>query len=162
MIFGKFLAGAMYTTLIGGAVLFHEGAITVNVKDVDRRSGEPERVFVVAPAAVVPWAVKFIPVQHMPRLPEEAMEALPALQAAADELERIPDAVLVEVQSPREHVKIAKNGGNFTVDVVSDREEVHISVPVRAARHTIENLIERMHDRAALRDERRGKDRSDF
>ena len=161
MIFGKFLAGAMYTTLIGGAVLFHEGAITVNVKET-HRSGDPERVFVVAPAAVVPWAVKFIPVQHMPRLPEEAMDALPALQAAADELERMPDAVFVEVQSPREQVKIAKDGGNFTVDVVSDREEVHISVPVRAARHTIENLIERMQDRAALRDERRARDRHDF
>ena len=142
MVLGKFMMGALYTTMIGGAVLFHEGAITVNVKET-KLDGKNEHVFVVAPAAIVPWAIKFIPANHMPRLPEEARNALPAVQAAADELERIPDTVLVEVEGKREHVKVAKSGGYLTVDVTSDREEVHVSVPLRAARHTIEELIER-------------------
>lgn len=142
MIFGKFMTGALYTTLIGGAVLFHEGAITVNVKEM-KPDGKGEHVFVVAPAAVVPWAIKLIPEKHMPRLPQEARDALPAIQAATDELERIPDSVLVEVQSKREHVKVSKEGGYLVVEVTSDREEVHVSVPIRAARHTIEELLER-------------------
>ncbi len=142
MIFGKILTGAMYTTLVGGAVLFHEGAITVNVKEM-HQGREPQHVFVVAPAAIVPWAIKLIPENHVPRLPEEALQALPALQAAADELVRMPDTVLVEVESKREHVKVAKEGGYLTVDVTGDREEVHVSVPVRAARHAIEELLDR-------------------
>ncbi len=142
MILGKVMMGAMYTTLIGGAVLFHEGAITVNVKEM-REGREPQRVFVVAPAAVVPWAIKLIPERHVPRLPEEALQALPAVQAAADELERMPDTVLVEVQSKREHVKVSKENGYLVVDVTGDREEVHVSVPIRAARHAIEELMDR-------------------
>jgi hypothetical protein len=142
MVFGKFMMGALYTTMIGGAVLFHEGAITVNVKEM-KKDGEAQRVFVVAPAAIVPWAIKLMPQGHMPRLPEEARLALPAMQAAVDELERIPDTVLVEVDSRDEHVKVSKEGGYFIVDVKSDREEVHVSVPIRAARHTLEELLER-------------------
>jgi len=142
MVFSKLMMGAAYTTMIGGAVLFHEGAITVNVKEM-HAGKEPQHVFVIAPAAVVPWAIKMIPERHMPRLPEEALQALPAIQAAADELERMPDTVLVEVESKREHVKVSKEGGYLVVDVTGDREEVHVSVPVRAARHTIEELLER-------------------
>jgi len=142
MVLAKLATGALYTTLIGGAVLFHEGAITVSVKEMKGNS-EPQHVFVVAPAAVVPWAIKMIPERHMPRLPEEALQALPAIQAAADELERLPDTVLVEVQSKREHVKVSKEGGYMVVDVTGDREEVHVSVPLRAVRHTLEELLER-------------------
>lgn len=142
MLLGKFMMGALYTTMIGGAVLFHEGAITVNVKE-HKASGDGHRVFVVVPAAIVPWALKVIPQRHMPRLPHEALDALPAVQAAADELERMPDTVLVEVQSKREHVKVSKEGGYLVVNVTSDREEVHVSVPIRAARHTIEELLSR-------------------
>lgn len=152
MMFGKFLMGAMYTSMIGGAVLFHEGAITVNVKEFKSNGEEPQRVFVIAPAAVVPWAIKLMPSRHMPRLPQEALDALPAIQAAADELERIPDSVLVEVEGKREHVKVSKEGGYIVVDVTSDREEVHVSVPIRAARHTIEELLGRAVER---RDSRR-------
>ena len=146
MVLGKFMMGALYTTMIGGAVLFHEGAITVNVKET-KLDGKGQHVFVVAPAAIVPWALKVIPERHMPRLPQEARDALPAIQAAADELERIPDTVLVEVEGKREHVKVAKEGGYLVVDVISDREEVHVSVPIRAARHTLEELLERSQRR---------------
>jgi hypothetical protein len=142
MMFGKFLTGALYTSLVGGAVLFHEGAITVSVRE-HRPGREPQRVFVVAPAVVVPWALRLIPEHHAPRLPQEAREALPALQAAAERLEAMPDFVMVEVESPREKVKVSKDGGYLVIDVSSEREEVHVSVPLRAARHTLETLLER-------------------
>ncbi len=138
--FTKFLTGALYTSLIGGAVLFHDGAITVNVQE--KREGG-DHVFVVAPATLMTWGVNLVPQDKLPRLPHQARQALPAIQAAAAELERLPDFVLVEVQERDQHVKVQKIGGNLVVDVDSPRENVHVSVPLRAARKTIEDFIAR-------------------
>jgi len=144
MVFGKFLAGAAYTGLIGGAVLFHQGAVTVNVKE--KRDGG-HRVFVVAPATLATWGVKFIPDQHFPRLPEEARAALPAATAALEELERLPDFVLVEVEGRHgEQVRIEKVGSKLRIDVDSPREEVRVSAPIRAARATMQELLARNGD----------------
>jgi hypothetical protein len=126
--------------LIGGAVLFHQGAITVNVKE---KRPEGDRVYVIAPATLATWGVKLIPDKHFPRLPEEARHALPAATAALQELDRLPDFVLVEVENAREYVRVEKVGDKLVFDVDSDREEVHISVPIRAARATVEELLVR-------------------
>ena len=136
----KVLTGVLYTGLIGGAVLFHEGAIKVDVQE--KREGG-DHVFVVAPATIMTWGVNLIPQDKLPRLPREAREALPAIEAAAAELERLPDFILVEVQERDEHVKIQKIGGNLVVDVDSPRETVHVSVPLRAARKAIEDFVAR-------------------
>jgi len=144
--FGKILMGAAYTTLIGGAVLFHEGAITVNVQE---KKPDGHHVFVLAPAAIVPWAIALAPEEHVrfERIPPEAREALPVLAAAADKLAEMPDFVLVEVDSPHEHVKVEKCGGSLVINVDSDKERVYVSVPLRAARHTLENLAARLPQR---------------
>lgn len=144
--FGKIMMGLGYTTLIGGAVLFHEGAITVSVQE---KKPDGHHVFVLAPAAVVPWAIALAPEQHIrfENMPPEAREALPVLAEAADKLADMPDFVLVEVQSPREHVKVEKRGGSLIVNVESDQETVYVSVPLRAARHTLENLAARLPQR---------------
>ncbi|MCI0537191.1 MAG: hypothetical protein L0Z50_18390 [Verrucomicrobiales bacterium] len=140
--FGKVMMGAVYTALIGGAVLFHEGAITVNVQE---KKPDGDRVFVFAPAAVVPWAIALAPERHVrfDQMPEEARAMLPALAEAADKLGDMPDFVLVEVQSPREHVKVEKRGGSIVVNVDSERESVYVSVPLRAARHALAQLSAR-------------------
>lgn len=144
--FGKVMMGALYTTLIGGAVLFHEGAITVNVKE---KKPDGDRVFVIAPAAVVPWAIALAPEKHVrfDQVPEEARAVLPALADAADKLQDMPDFVFVEVHSPREHVKVEKKGGSIVVNVDSDRETVYVSVPLRAARHALQELAARIPER---------------
>ncbi len=140
--FGKVMMGAVYTTLIGGAVLFHEGAITVNVKE---KKPDGDRVFVFAPAAVVPWAIALAPEEHVrfDQIPEEARAMLPALAEAAHKLGDMPDFALVEVQSPREHVKVEKRGGSIVVNVDSENETVYVSVPLRAARHALAELAAR-------------------
>lgn len=141
--FGKIMLGALYTSLIGGAVLFHEGTITVRVEE-KRPNGD--HVFVFAPAAVVPWAIALAPEKHVrfDHLPPEARQVLPALVEAADKLSDMPDFVLVEVTSPREQVKVEKRGGSLVVNVDSDRETVYVSVPLRAARHALANLAARI------------------
>jgi len=141
--FGKIMMGALYTTLIGGAVLFHEGAITVNVKE---KKPDGDRVFVIAPAALVPWAIALAPEKHVrfDHIPEEARAVLPALADAADKLSDMDDFVLVEVQSPREHVKVEKRGGSIVINVDSDHETVYVSFPLRAARHALKELVARI------------------
>jgi hypothetical protein len=141
--FAKFMIGMLYTTLIGGAVLFHEGAITVNVEE--KKPGG-DHVVVFAPAAVVPWAIRLTPREHFPmeNIPVEARPAISALAAATDKLRDMPDFVLVEVQSAREYVKIQKIGGSLVINVDSDKETVHVSVPLRAARHALEELAARL------------------
>lgn len=144
--FGKIMMGALYTTLIGGAVLFSEGAITVNVKE---KKADGHRVFVLAPAAVVPWAIALAPEKHVrfDQLPEEARAMLPALAGAADKLEEMDDFVLVEVQSPREQVKVEKKDGSIVVNVDSENETVYVTVPLRAARHALQELAARAPQR---------------
>ena len=138
--FAKLMTGALYTTLIGGAMLFHEGAIKVDVQE--KREGG-DHVFVIAPATILTWGVNLVPQDKLPRLPRQAREALPAIQAGAAELERLPDFILVDVQERDEHVKVQKIGGNLVVDVDSPRETVHVSVPLRAARKAIEDFVAR-------------------
>lgn len=138
--FAKVMMGALYATLIGGAVLFHQGAITVNVKE---KKPDGDHVFIVAPATLASWGVRLIPERHLPRLPREARESLPAILAGARELERLPDFVLVEVESPREHVKVQKRGDCLVIDVDSDDETVHLSVPIRTVLDTLAGLAAR-------------------
>ena len=134
---GKLLTGVMYTALIGGAVLFSDGTVVVNVKE---KKPQGHHVFFIAPAALASWGIRFIPEDRLHEMPLEAKQALPAVIAGMRELDKIPDAVLVEVENNREHVKIEKRGDSLVVDVDSDKENVHVSVPIRAVRHTIENL----------------------
>jgi hypothetical protein len=76
-------------------------------------------------------------------LPREARESLPAILAGARELERLPDFVLVEVESPRERVKVQKRGDYLVIDVDSDDETVHLSVPIRTVHDTLAGLAAR-------------------
>jgi hypothetical protein len=69
-----------------------------------------------------------------------AREFLPAMRIAAEELERIPDGLLVEVSSPREHVLIVKRGGSLVVDVDNAGETVHVSMPLKTVRNLARDL----------------------
>jgi hypothetical protein len=73
----------------------------------------------------------------------------PLLLAMADEIGRMPDAVLVDVRDGRERVRIAKHGEEILVRVVSNGERVDIDLPVRSFRHALEKL-----GRAAARSSR--------
>jgi len=56
------------------------------------------------------------------------------------ELEKLPDASLVEVEGPKEHVRVNIHFGSLTVDVDDPGETVHVSLPIRAARKVVEDL----------------------
>lgn len=56
---------------------------------------------------------------------------LPALRSLASELEAMPNAVLVEVESPDEHVQIVKSFGSFHIEVHDQDTDVSVIVPAR-------------------------------
>jgi len=56
------------------------------------------------------------------------------LRALRDAVKKSPDGEFVTVDSPDEHVRVAKSGSQLTVDVTSEKKSgdtVHVKVPMR-------------------------------
>jgi len=137
MFFTKAIAGMAGTTLLAGAMVFHEGVITVNVRE-KRVDGNHVRFFV--PATVVSYGMGLAPEDQIRRATRHAHEYLPAARIAMQELAKCPDTVLVEVRDRGEHVRIEKRGGRLLVDVDSRSEEVHVGVPIQTVVSAIKEL----------------------
>ncbi len=73
-------------------------------------------------------------------MPEEARQAIRAASGMMDELGRIDDAQLVEVETGEETVKISKRGKLLHVEVRSADADVDIDVPIS----TLEALLQRV------------------
>ena len=133
----KLTSGALGTVTLAGALLFHQGVVDVNVHE-KHAGGDHVRVFV--PAALLPLAAMAVPDEVIRRHAEHARQVLPAALIAAQELEKCPDTVLVEVQDRDEHVRVEKSGSNLIVDVNSPRETVHVSIPLRTIRSILQEV----------------------
>jgi hypothetical protein len=130
-----FLTGA--TALTGGVMAYNAGAIRVSV-DESKPGGD--HVHIIVPAIIVSPAMGLIPEKELQKHAKEIRPWLPAIRAACKELERAPDAVLVEVIDQKEHVTITKRGGAIYIDVVDENENVHVALPL----HTIHSVAERL------------------
>lgn len=64
-------------------------------------------------------------------LPEEARKWMPVARAAVEALAEAPDTVLVEVESPDEHVRITKRGSRLVIQVRSPEADVDVTIPAR-------------------------------
>jgi hypothetical protein len=119
-------------------VTYNAGAVRVSV-DEKRPKGAHVHVFV--PAIVVPVALGFIPAKHFHTHGNKDLQQwIPMLKAASQELDRCPDATLVEVTSPSEHVKISKRGNSLYIDVDDSGETVHVSFPVGVVQTVVNKL----------------------
>jgi hypothetical protein len=136
-------------TLVLAGIVADAGFIGVRVHE-KKPDGTNLRLYV--PAVLVPLGVRLVPERELARGMSRAREFLPAMRIAAEELERIPDGLLVEVSSPREHVLIVKSGGSLVVDVDSDRETVHVSVPLQMVRNLARDLEARARHAAPVQD----------
>ena len=106
------------------ALAYTVGTIQVEVDTPDAYFSIP------IPAGFVRVAMSFIPQGICHDMPPEIEQQWDVLQAAALEIERIPDAVLVEVEGRGdEHVRIAKHGDGFEILVRSGDERVRVSFP---------------------------------
>jgi len=132
---GKILLGMTLTT----AVVLKDGIVEVNVQE---KHPGGSHVHLYVPATAATWGVHLAPEE---RLREQlrnahAREGLAIARVALHELEKMPDAQLVEVESPTEHVRVQTRHGRILVDVDDEGETVHVAVPISAARKVIEEL----------------------
>jgi len=130
---GKILLGLTLTT----AVVLKDGIIEINVQEKHEGGSH---VHLYLPATVATLGVHLAPQERLREHLRREGEHLAIARTALSELEKVSDAVLVEVESAREHVRVAVHSGNFIVDVNDANDTVHISVPVRAARKVVEDL----------------------
>lgn len=132
------LLGAASLAGTAAVVTYNAGAVRVSV---DEKGPKGDHVHVFVPAIVVPVALGFIPAKHFHIQGNKDLHKwLPLLKVASQELDRCPDATLVEVTSPGEHVKITKQGNSLYIDVDDSGDTVHVSFPVGVVQSVVNKL----------------------
>lgn len=114
------------TTAALATAVYRAGVVEVQV------AGGGDHVSIKVPGFVLPVAASLVPASALHDAAKHVAPYLPAARAAFDELAHCQDGVFVEVESKGEHVRIGKKDGVFFVDVHSDGETVHVSLPLHA------------------------------
>jgi hypothetical protein len=127
VLLAKIALGFGATVVMAGAYTFHEGLLRV---DVDETHGKGSHVHVWVPAAIVPMAMHFIPRDRMHDAGERAANFMPLVHAVAKELQKYPEAELVEVHDGMQHVHIRTHNGNLLIDADEPGQTVHVSCPL--------------------------------
>ncbi len=108
------------------------------IVSVHESDADGARIWIPIPMAAIRLAVWAVPDNIFDEaetdVPEFA-EYQDVFRAMIDELEKMPDAVLVEVTEGSEHVVISKQADVFVIDVKDDEEEVSVRVPVASLRY---------------------------
>ena len=131
---------SLETSVVATAVVMKDGVIEVNVQEHQK---DGTHLHFYLPATMATWGVHLAPAARVrEHLRHQDRENLAIARATLSAMEKLDDAVLVEVESPKEHVNVAIRNGNFVVDVNDHGDLVHIRVPVRAARKVVEDLEE--------------------
>ena len=137
----SFLSGTMTAAgaaaLLSASLVYDAGAVRVSIQD---RSPGGHSFGVIVPAALVSAGMSFVPDKHLQQVPPEAVSFLPALEIAVEELKRVPDGPLVEVEAPGERVSVALRDGTISVDVEAVDESVHVRVPLGLVRSVVRHL----------------------
>jgi hypothetical protein len=108
------------------AYVFHEGTIRV---DVDENYSGGSHVHVWVPATAVSAGLRLTPSHYLEQAASQTRPYLPVIREVAKELQKYPNAELVDVRDSTDHVHIAVRGGKLCIDAVSDKEVVHVAVP---------------------------------
>ncbi|MFZ0886255.1 MAG: hypothetical protein WAN14_22830 [Candidatus Acidiferrales bacterium] len=137
ILLGKVMLGIAGVTVAGVGLICSEGMIEVNVVE---RQPEAHHVYVLAPAALVPMTMHFVPSRKFGHASRELQPWMPTIRAALDQLRATDDVTLVDVTEPGQHVVVTKQGGSVVVDVNDQDETVHVSAPIRAIASTIEQV----------------------
>jgi hypothetical protein len=125
ILLAKLALGLSGTIVLAGAYTFHDGIMRVDEDHVGGR-----HVHVWLPAAVVPMAMHVVPKRHLQHAASQAAPWLPALRAMTKELEKYPEAELVEVRDSREYVRIRTHNGKLLIDVDEPGGRVRVACPL--------------------------------
>lgn len=142
MILAKLALGAVGTLAVATVYTFREGTIKI---DVDEHRPGGSHVHFWVPAAAVPAALHFVPDDKLQEAADRAQEAMPIVEAVADELEKYPNVEFVTVDGENEHVSVAVRAGKVYVDVKDHDDDVHVAVPVSTIRDVVDSLASRQH-----------------
>jgi hypothetical protein len=137
LIIAKIALGFGATLAVGGAYVFHEGVINV---DVDEFRPDGSHVHVWVPATAVSLGMRVVPRHHLERAASQVQPFLPVLREVAKELKRFPNAKFVEVKDGTDHVFIRTIDGKIRIDAVNNNETVHLRIPVE----TVEDVADRL------------------
>ena len=140
---GLFAAASVLTlTTVGAGAAIVYGSGTFSV-ETHARDGA--NVSVSIPAVLAHVALALAPDELLADLHDELEPIWPTVEAAARELHRAPDFVLLEVRSADERVVIAKRDGRMVIEVDSDGDHVRVEVPIG----TLKRLVDKLGDRPA-------------
>jgi hypothetical protein len=143
MILAKLVVGLAATLVVGTTYLVQDGFVHVSV---DENYSGGTHLHLIVPAMIAPIAAACIPERHLHGAREQVQAYLPAIRTAAFELNKLPDAVLVDVHDNQQHVRVSKAGGGLKIEVQSPDEHVDVWVPLRAAYDTASSLESRFRD----------------
>jgi len=133
---------ASATLAVAGAYVFHEGVIRV---DVDENRSGGSHVHVWVPATAVWGGLRVVPSHYFRQAAQQSRPYLPVLREVAKELEKYPNAELVDVRGAhQEHVRISVRNGKLYIDAVDQENNIHVSVPTE----TIADVADRLEDAA--------------
>ena len=127
MLLAKIALGLASTVAFAAVYTFREGVIRV---DVDEYRAGGSHVHLWVPAAAVPIALRCAPRDHMQNAAEHIKPWIPTIRQLAKELEKYPEANLVEVIDGDDHVQIRTHAGKLQVDVHEPGESVHVAFPI--------------------------------
>ena len=140
LLIAKAALGIGATVVLSTAYVFHLGVIRV---DLDERAAQESHVHFWVPAVAVPIGMLLAPRHSLDDAACRVSPYLPALRAAAQELEKYPNAEFVDVQDASGHVRVNTVNGKLQIDAVDEGETVHVALPVAAIRAIEEQLEER-------------------
>ena len=131
------LTVACAMVLLGTGVALAAAVASTGVVTVDVREEGPSgtRLLVPVPALLLDLGLGVadlaVPREELARIRAEVRPYAPGIHDLARELERCPDATLVEVTSERESVRVTKRDATFVVDVDSPDGQVRVVLPAR-------------------------------
>ena len=127
------------TVSLAAATAIGHGVIRIRV---DSGGLDGDQFDVAVPAALIDAALLVAPIHLVEdEIPiEEIRPYLPAMRELSSQIERLPDAVFLEVTGPGETVRIEKRNGRFVIDVTGPDERVHVSVPVSTVTRLIRTV----------------------
>jgi len=139
MLLAKIALGLTSTVAFAAIYTFREGVIRV---DVDEFRDGGSHVHFWVPAAVVPIALRCAPRAHLENAAENIKPWIPTIRQLAKELEKYPEANLVEVVDGADHVQIRTHAGKLQIDVREPGESVHVAFPIATLEEIAGQLTE--------------------
>ncbi len=123
------------------SAVMDKGTIEILIQE---KGTDGNRISIQVPGALVSAALLCVP-NHLIRCEieddlDDLGKYLRLVSTVCDELAKLPDFVMVEVDERDEHVRITKEGSRLVVHVESDDESVFVALPLPVVEVAIAKL----------------------